>query len=418
MISSLAAHRLTTSAIRGRTSIIPLSQRLNALQITTRSSSAGIVVRRQREQQCDVLSTSIPPGIKTFSTRPQQTIQNNEALLYIPPNLKIDPKISIAPFAGLEKISPIPTGSISPSRDNQEKSSKTTEPPMETQAAIDNSNESANDYLENTEDEVDDDGEEAGVYYSLSNKPEPVYAIPLPQRLHAPILDFVSSSEAGTIHLSENVFGLDPIRTDILHRCVVYQRNKKRGRRNGGAKTKTIGEVSGSGKKMRNQKGGGVARAGHKRPAHWRGGAKAHGPKGSVQNYETKLNKKVRKLGLRMALSQKLKEGNLILVNSFSDVGTYKTKIIAEKMQSLAGIGGKYGTSAYILDHVEDQMDENGEVVVTSLDGCDIHLKVGCQNILRTKVTNQQNLNVYDILKHEKLVMSLSALEQVEQRYR
>lgn len=272
---------------------------------------------------------------------------------------------------------------------------------------------------ENDHDDDEEEAEAAKVYYSLSNKPEPVYAIPLPLRLNVPILDFVSSSEAGTIHLSPNIFGKDPIRTDILHRCVIYQRNKKRGRRNGGAKTKTIGEVSGSGKKMRNQKGGGVARAGHKRPAHWRGGAKAHGPKGSVQNYETKLNKKVRKLGLCMALSQKLKEGNLILVNSFSDVGTYKTKVMAEKMQNLAGIGGKNGISAYIVDHTVDQiMDENdNEMVVTSLDGCDIHLKVGCQNILRTKVTNQQNLNVYDILKHEKLVMSLSALEQIEQRY-
>lgn len=363
-----------------------------------------------------MLPASSPLGVQTFSTRPQQTIQKEEAVLYIPPNLKIDARISISPFAGLEKISPIPTGSISQSLGKEDKASKTASP-VETPTAMDDSNNLSTNDLDNSEEEEEDD-DDVGVYYSLSNKPEPVYVIPLPQRLTVPIMDFVSSSEAGTIPLSENVFGQDPIRTDILHRCVVYQRNKKRGRRNGGAKTKTIGEVSGSGKKMRNQKGGGVARAGHKRPAHWRGGAKAHGPKGSVQNYETKLNKKVRKLGLRMALSQKLKEGNLILVNGFSDIGTYKTKIIAEKMQNLAGIGGKNGTSAYILDHVVDQMDDNDdEVVVTSLDGCDIHLKVGCQNILRTKVTNQRNLNVYDILKHEKLVMSLSALEQVEQRY-
>jgi large subunit ribosomal protein L4 len=245
-----------------------------------------------------------------------------------------------------------------------------------------------------------------------------LYAIPFPERLHVPILDFKSASESGTIHLSEDVFGQDPIRTDILHRCVIYQRNKKRGRRNGGARTKTIGEVSGSGKKVRNQKGGGIARAGHKRPAHWRGGAKAHGPKGSIQNYETKLNKKVRKIGLRMALSQKLKEGNLIIVNSFSDVGTYKTKVLAKTLLDIADIGGKFGSSAYIVDHVVDNEDEDDEeALITSLEGCDINLKVGCANIMRTKVTNQRNVNVYDLLKYDKTVMSLSALAEIEDRY-
>lgn len=173
---------------------------------------------------------------------------------------------------------------------------------------------------------------------------------------------------------------------------------------------------------MRNQKGGGIARAGHKRPAHWRGGAKAHGPKGSIQNYETKLNKKVRKMGLRMALSQKLKEGNLILVNGFSDVGTYKTKVLAQTLSDLAGIGGKSGISGYFVDHIEEDdnagIDGDGEeALITSLEGCEINLKVAASNIQRVKVTNQRNVNVYDLLKHEKVVMSLSALEQLEKRY-
>jgi hypothetical protein len=125
-------------------------------------------------------------------------------------------------------------------------------------------------------------------YYDLSTLPpklQPRRAIPLPQRLHVNIYQFFNRDDSsnnnnnmiGTIHLEETVFGRSPIRTDIIHRVVVYQRNKKRGKRNAGAKTKTISEVSGSGKKMRPQKGSGQARCGHKRPPHWRGGAKAHG---------------------------------------------------------------------------------------------------------------------------------------------
>lgn len=324
----------------------------------------------------------------------------------MPPNLTIDRRSSASPFAGLEVWSPSDSASDSEPIDDIDSDGDDTAAAQDIEQDIE----------EDDEDYEDDDEDDEGTYYSLANQAEPLYATPLPERLHVPVIDFKSASESGSIHLSPDVFGQDPIRTDILHRCVIYHRNKKRGRRNGGARTKTIGEKSGSGKKMRNQKGGGIARAGHKRPAHWRGGAKAHGPKGSVQNYETKLNKKVRKLGLRMALSQKLKEGNLILVNGFGDVGTYKTKVLAEALANLAGVGGKEGFSGYIVDHVEDDVDDE-EALITSLEGCDINLKVGCANIMRTKVTNQRNVNVYDLLKYEKVIMSLSALEQLEIRY-
>lgn len=335
-----------------------------------------------------------------FSTKPQE-----EDVLFIPPNLKIDSRTSASPFAGLDIIS-------------EEKESE----PFEADEASEELSIDEVDDLDDLEDDDEEEDDEEGTYYSLDKMPAPQYVTPLPVRLHVPILDFQSATESGTIHLSSDAFGQDPIRTDILHRCVIYHRNKLRGKRNGGARTKTIGEVSGSGKKVRNQKGGGIARAGHKRPAHWRGGAKAHGPKGSIQNYETKLNKKVRKMGLRMALSQKLKEGNLILVNGFSDVGTYKTKILAQTLSDLAGIGGKSGISGYFVDHIEEDdnegIDGDGEeALITSLEGCEINLKVAASNIQRVKVTNQRNVNVYDLLKHEKVVMSLSALEQLEKRY-
>jgi len=331
-----------------------------------------------------------------FSTSPQK----DEQLIFMPPNLKIDTRTSASPFAGLDKV-------VIGSDGKEETEDNNAEGIEESQ--------SDSDELEFSEDDDDDNNE--GEYYTLESKPDVTYAIPLPERLHVPIIHFKYGSEVGTIHLSSEAFGQDPIRTDILHRCVVYLRNKRRGKRNGGARTKTIGEVSGSGKKVRNQKGGGTARAGHKRPAHWRGGAKAHGPKGSIQDYTTKLNRKVRKMGIRMALSQKLKEGNLILVDNF-DLGTYKTNAVQKVLTNIAGIGGKEGISGFFVDHVIDDVDENDEEsLVSSLGGVDINLMVGCKNIPRTSVTNQQRVNVMDLLKHKKLVMSLSALEKLEERY-
>jgi large subunit ribosomal protein L4 len=319
-----------------------------------------------------------------LSTNPQLA----DYTIVMPPNLRIDPRTKASPFYGLEKLT---------IKDDYEN--------VSTEAAAISEEPNGAPIKETS-------------VYSLKNSQEQVFAIPLPQRLHVPIIHFAENEKSGSIHLSQEVFGLDPIRTDILHRCVVYQRNKVRGKRNGGARTKTISEVSGSGKKVRNQKGGGVARAGHKRPAHWRGGAKAHGPKGSIQDYETKLNKKVRKMGIRMALSQKLKEGNLILVDSFSDLGTYKTKVLSKMLHELAGVGSVEGKSGYIVDHVLDEINEDDkDAIATSLSGVDINLKVASGNIFRCKVTNQRNVNVYDLLKHEKLILSLSALEKLEERY-
>lgn len=262
----------------------------------------------------------------------------------------------------------------------------------------------------------------ASVEKDISSLPlmeNPQYVIPLPQRLHIPIYHFTSALEqVGTFHLSPKVFGLDPIREDILHRCVVYQRNKKRGFRNPGARTKTISEVSGSGRKVRNQKGGGVARAGHRRPPHWRGGAKAHGPKGSIQNYTTKLNKKVRRLGILMALSQKLKEGNMIVVNGFDSLENHKTKSLAKALDKLGNIAGRDGSTAYLIDHVAEDYKKNqtAQDVITQVDGVDVNLRVASSNLFKVKVSNQRNVNVYDILKHEKLVLSLNAVQALESR--
>jgi large subunit ribosomal protein L4 len=355
-----------------------------------------------------------------FSSMPSmKQDSDDDQVLVIPPNLKFDSRAISTPIYGLDKIG----------NHQNEAEAEAEETTNDNSEVEEKANTNANDTTkeesseEDNEADYDHDHDHGETSYSLSNQQDPIYALPLPERLHVPIIDFMpeastltsSAAEIGTIHLSEHVFGNDPIRTDILHRCVVYQRNKKRGKRNGGAKTKTIGEVSGSGAKVRAQKGGGIARAGHKRPPHWRGGAKAHGPKGSVQNYETKLNKKVRMMGVRMALSQKLKEGNLILVNSYEGLGSYKTKILAEALNEVGDIGGRYGCTAYLIDHVQEEEAEDG--TLKAIGGVDINLQVASRNLHKIKVRNQKFVNVYDVLKHEKLVLSLSALEALEERY-
>lgn len=248
------------------------------------------------------------------------------------------------------------------------------------------------------------------------------YLTSLKSRLCVPILpiNFESHIKSNnnnimTFHLSPSVFGYEPLRVDILHRCVTYQRNKKRGHRNAGAITKNISSISGSGKKVRQQKGTGNARAGHKRPPHWRGGAKAHGPKGKIQIYETKLNKKVRKLGLRVALSQKLKEGNLLVVNNFDELKSLKTNVLARILDRF-DISGRYGHTAYIVDHVKQFNTKNDVEDTCSIGGVNLNLKVSSQNIYNVKVVNQKSINVYDILKHEKLVLSLGAVKALENR--
>lgn len=277
----------------------------------------------------------------------------------------------------------------------------------------------------NDDDEDDDDYDDG--YYSSTDQMmkerqqqllrlRPV--VPLPDRLKVDIHHGMDGTVVGTIWLHPTVFGVDPIRVDLIKQAVDYIRNKIRGRRK--AKTKTISEVSGSGRKVRQQKGTGKARAGHSRPNHWRGGAKAHGPKNTVDYGNIKMNKRQRALAVRSTLSQKLKEGNLILVDHWHHL-RHKTKDLARILQDSYGIGtGQAGTTAFILDHYLDETTDNddGGDVPASYHGVPVNLWVASSNLHKVKVANQRFANVYDILKKEKLVLTLSALEQLERRWR
>jgi len=255
----------------------------------------------------------------------------------------------------------------------------------------------------------DDDEEDEEVWYDSTSKPEPQRVIPLPDRLIVTVLDKNDlSSAVGTFTLKSSVFGLPEVRVDLLKRVVQYQRNKKRGKRYP-AVTKTISQVSGSGRKIRKQKGMGMARVGHRRPPHFRGGAKAHGPKGDVQDYTTKLNKHTRRLGLVHALTQKLYEGNLIVVNDWK-LESYRTSNLSKSLRAV-GIGGKQGSSAYMLDWIDD--DDDSDTVYNNMP---LRMSVAASNIPRVKLAPQMAANVYDIIKHEKLVLTLGAIQGLEDR--
>src|ERR671928_711511 len=130
------------------------------------------------------------------------------------------------------------------------------------------------------------------------------------------------------IELSDEVFGVEP-RADILHRVVTWQLEKRRGTARA---ARERSDVARTGKKFGRQKGGGTARHGDRRAPIFVGGGKAHGPRARV--FSSSLNKKVRQLGLKMALSSKAREGNLIVVDNL-DLENAKTKELKAQLGKL-----------------------------------------------------------------------------------
>jgi large subunit ribosomal protein L4 len=344
-------------------------------------------------------SITTPIGYPVLSAR---NLSTSTAIKFkLPPNLKIDPRSSFAP----PRVFDAPL---------KEKKDTNANGDMESSAKV-----SPDSVINHDEDDdsVDYDEDEDDVDFDiLKDDAAPHYAIPLPDRLNVSIYTLFApehSNQVGTLWLDPATFGRDPIRIDMLKRAVDYYRAKKRGRRQ--AVTKTISEVSGSGRKVRNQKGGGIARAGHSRPAHWRGGAKAHGPKNNTDYGNVKLNKKVRKQALQHALSQKLLEGNLIVLDQLHALSSHKTKDLAQMLEPW-DIAGRYGTTALILDHYYPEKGDDDNKEATSYRGIPVNLWVASGNLFKIKVGNDHLASVYDILKYDKLVLTLSALQQIEKR--
>ncbi len=191
----------------------------------------------------------------------------------------------------------------------------------------------------------------------------------------------LNKKELGDIDLDPEIFGLE-VRPDIIKLVIDWQLAKRRA---GTQHTKTISEVSGTTKKPHSQKGTGRARQGSLRQVHMRGGAVSHGPR--PRSYDYALPKKVRRLGLMHALSAKFEESSLIVVKDLK-LKTPKTTDVSEKM-------AKFGFKSYFL--IDDaEVNKN--------------FALGCQNLHKVNVVPQVGANVYDIVKHECVVITESAL--------
>jgi large subunit ribosomal protein L4 len=194
------------------------------------------------------------------------------------------------------------------------------------------------------------------------------------------------AEKIGEIELNEALFNVE-INTGILHEVVCMQRAN---RRSGNACTKTRGEVSGGGAKPWKQKGTGRARAGSNRSPVWRGGGTVFGPK--PRDYSYSLPKKVKRLALRMALSARNQEGNLVIVDQI-ELSEIKTKNFTKIMNNFS-------------------FDEC--LVVT--EGVDEKINLSARNAIGFKVLPVAGLNVYDILKYSKLMLLQSSLAKLEER--
>lgn len=198
-----------------------------------------------------------------------------------------------------------------------------------------------------------------------------------------------AGTDAADIELNDEVFGLDP-RADILHRVVTWQLEKRRETARG---TRERADVARTGKKFGRQKGGGTARHGDRRAPVFVGGGKAHGAR--VRDFNPSLNKKVRSLGLRMALSSHAKAGSLVIMDSLAVEGG-KTKAL---LGDLAKLG--FGKRALVID---------GDMVDTSF-------AFAAGNLYEVNVMPAAGANVYDILKHDTLVLTRAAVEKLEARF-
>lgn len=199
----------------------------------------------------------------------------------------------------------------------------------------------------------------------------------------------LDNKAAGEIELDDAVFGA-PVRRDLLSRMVNYQLAK---RRQGTHKTKTVGEISGTGAKPFRQKGTGRARRGTNRAAQMRGGQTTFGP--TPRSHDIEIPKKVRQLALKSALSAKQADGKLIVLDEAKSADP-KTKSIAVKLDKLGW------SSALIVGGAE--IDRNFMLATRNIPGIDFMPNKGA--------------NVFDILRRDTLVLTREAVEFLQERLR
>lgn len=199
----------------------------------------------------------------------------------------------------------------------------------------------------------------------------------------------LDAKAGGDIDLNDEIFGVEP-RADILHRVVIWQLEKRRGIARA---ARERSDVNRTGKKFGKQKGGGTARHGDRRAPIFIGGGKAHGPR--VRDFDPSLNKKIRALGLKMALSAKAKDGNLVVLDNL-DVKEGKTKSLKQQLGKLG-----FGKTALIIDG----------------DAVNVGFARASANLGEVNLMPAIGANVYDIMRHDTLVLTRAAVEKLEARF-
>ncbi len=199
----------------------------------------------------------------------------------------------------------------------------------------------------------------------------------------------LSNKKVGDIELSNAVFGAE-LNEALIHAAV---RNYLANGRQGTSATKTRGNVSGSGRKLWKQKGTGRARIASLRSPLWKGGGNVHGPQPRDWSYQ--MPKKMRRGALRSAISERLREGNVIIIDEIT-FKEAKTKNFLEVLNTLGLIEDKKTKKALFVDSLD-----NTNLILSS------------RNVKKAKVTNSFGVNIYDLLYHEKLVLTQSAAREL-----
>ena len=200
----------------------------------------------------------------------------------------------------------------------------------------------------------------------------------------------LDAKAGGDVQLDDTIFGVEP-REDILHRVVTWQLVNRRAPARA---TRERSDVARTGKKYGRQKGGGTARHGDRKAPIFIGGGKAHGAR--ARTFSSSLNKKVRALGLKMALSAKAKNGKLIVLDNLDMNGDAKTKALVAKLDKLG-----FGKTNLVVDG----------------DAVNVGFARASANIPGINMLPAVGANVYDILRHDTLVLTKAGIEKLEARF-
>lgn len=198
----------------------------------------------------------------------------------------------------------------------------------------------------------------------------------------------LKNKTVGDIELDKNVFGIRKL-PDLVHQYIRYQNAKSR---QGSHKTKSRSEVNGRSKKPFSQKGTGNARQGSNKPPNFRGGAISMGPVNRDHSFN--LNKKERKLALKSALSTKVSEDNLYIVDSFA-INDFKTKSLYIDLKNFNFVSALF---------------------IYSENGLDKNFELASSNIPRVSTLNQKGINVKDLITYDKIFMEQKSIDEITKR--